>query len=74
MLSHRHVRKGGQFLSSPPLSLQCCHQVPICCWVNSERAFNQGIESGSNRRPSAWEACGLTTMLLPRSFSIFSLV
>jgi len=63
MLSHRHVRWGGQFLSSPPLSPQCCHQVPIYWWVGSGRAFNQGIESGSNRRPSAREACALTTML-----------
>ena len=30
----------------------CCHQIPICCWVNSERAFSQGIESDSNRRPT----------------------
>jgi len=35
----------------------------ICCWVNSERAFSQGIESGSNRRPSAREACAVTNML-----------
>ena len=53
MLSHRRVRWGGQFLSSAPLSPQCSHWVPICCWVKSERAFSQGIESGSNRRPSA---------------------
>ena len=26
--------------SSPPLSPQYSHQVPICCWVNSERAFS----------------------------------
>ena len=57
------MRYGGQFLSSPPLSPQCYHQVPICCWVNSERAFSQGIESDSNRRPSAREACALTTMV-----------
>ena len=41
----------------------------ICCWVNSERAFSQGIESGSNLRPLAWEACTLTTMP-PRSHII----
>ena len=29
---------------------------------DSERAFSQGIESDSNRRPSAWEAYSLTTM------------
>ena len=37
--------------------------------MNSERAFSQGIESDSNRRPSAREACVLTTML-PRLYSI----
>ena len=68
MLSHQHVGWGGQFLSLPPLSPQCSHWVPICCWVNSERAFSQGIESGSNRRPSALEACALTTML-PRLYA-----
>ena len=47
---------------SPVLAL-----VPICCRMNSEQAFSQGIESGSNRRPSAQEACALTTML-PRSY------
>ena len=31
--------------------------------MNSERAFSQGIESDSNRRPSARGACALTTML-----------
>ena len=29
------------------------HWVPVCCWVNSEQAFSQGIESGSSRRPAA---------------------
>ena len=43
VLSHWHRR----FLSSPPLSPQCCHQVPIRCWVSSERALSQGIESDS---------------------------
>ena len=62
MLSHRHVRYGGQFLFSPPLSPQCSHWVPICCWVNDERAFSQGIESGSNLRPAVLEACTLNTM------------
>ena len=38
---------------------------------SAERAFSQGIESGSNRRPSAWEACALTTML-PRSYKPIS--
>ena len=42
----------------------------ICCWVNSERAFSLGIESGSNRGPTAWEACALTTML-PRLRTIY---
>ena len=46
----------------PPLSLQCCHQVPTCCWVSSERAFSQGIELDSNRRPSVRGACAITTM------------
>ena len=45
-----------------PLSLQCCHRVPICCWMNSEQAFSQGIESDSKRRPFSREACALTTM------------
>ena len=66
MLSSRHVRWGGLFLSSPPLSPQCSHWVPICCWLNSEWAFSQGIESGSSRKLSAWEAYALSTML-PRS-------
>ena len=34
-----------------------------CCWVNRERTPSQGIESGSNRRPSARESCVLTNML-----------
>ena len=55
--------------SSPLLSPQCCHQVPICCWVNSERASSQGIESDSSRRPSAREARALTTMP-PHPFAI----
>ena len=46
---------------------QCSHWVPICYWVSSERAFSQGIESGSNRRPSALEVCALTA-LLPRLY------
>jgi len=29
------------------------HWVPVGCWVNSEQAFSQGIESGSSRRPAA---------------------
>ena len=33
-----------------------------CCWVNGERAFNQGIESDSNRRSSTRKARALTTM------------
>jgi len=61
------VRLDGQFLSSPPLSPQCCRQVPIHCWVNSERVFSQGIELDSNRRLSAWEACALTA-LPPRPY------
>ena len=36
----------GQFLSSPPLSPQRFHRVPICCWVDSERASNQWLEVG----------------------------
>ena len=40
----------------------CCHRVPIRCWVNSERAFSQDLESGSNRRPSAWESCAQIAM------------
>ena len=54
---------GWPVFSSPPLSPQCYHKVPICCWVNSERELSQGIESDSSRRPSAREACALTTML-----------
>ena len=54
---------GWPVLSSPPLFRQCSHWVPICCWVNNELAFSQGIESGSSRRPSAWEACALSIML-----------
>ena len=40
VLSHRLFEVGCQFLSSPPLSPQCFHRVPIRCWVDSERAFN----------------------------------
>ena len=45
ILSHRHMRQDSQFLSSPPLSSQRCQQVPIRCWVNSDRALRQGLES-----------------------------
>ena len=38
--------------------------------MNSERAFSQGIESDSSRKPSAREACALTTMP-PRHYSLF---
>ena len=62
ILSHRHARKGGQLLSSPPLSPQFCHQVPIRCWVNSEQALSQGRESGSNRKPSTQESWALTAI------------
>ena len=59
VLSHRHMWLGGQLLSSPPLSPQCCHRVPIRCWVYSERAISQGLESDSNHRPSARDACAI---------------
>ena len=52
---------------------QCCHRVPVCCLVNSEGAFSQGIESDSNRRPSAREACTLTTMPPRPNFAYMAL-
>ena len=38
--------QGSQALSSPPLSPQCFHQVPIRCWVGIERASNYWLEVG----------------------------
>ena len=49
-----------------PVPFLAAFSSPVLPPGSSERAFSQGIESGSNRRPSAWEACALTTML-PRS-------
>ena len=49
ILGHRHMTYGGQLRSSPPLSLKRFHYASIRCWVNSERAFSEGVESGSER-------------------------
>ena len=63
ILRHQQVREGGQFVSSPPfishVLLPGTHPLS-----GEQRASIQsrGIESHSNRRPSAQETCALTAM------------
>ena len=64
VLSHRLCEVGWPVPSSPPLSLQCFHQVPICCWVDSERVFNHWLYLGLEPWSSQEVASALTAMLL----------